>query len=239
MKCILTLLLTCLLALLPACSAIAEAPCSSARPTPDGYTAQPAYALPAPDSSFENALLIGDSIAGSIADYNSFPALEVEYYIGLSPIHAHYSRLIKVKGQYMSLFEIAVAAQPDKLLVLLGSNGLAHKDAAEILPDYHALLDDLLQSLPGTEIYLLSVTPTSKKALAESPRLTLDNIRAFNDALLAMAQEHGVYYIDVFTPLLNGDGAAIRTDLVAGDGVHLTRSGIDILVETLRLHVHP
>ncbi len=232
-------LLTLLLALLLAGSASAAAPCKGARNTGEGYTVQPAYTVPAADASFEDALLIGDSIAGSIADYNLFPALDVEYYIGISPVHAHHSRVIKIKGQYMSLFDIVVAKQPDKLLVLLGSNGLAHKNAAEILPDYHALVDDLIKQLPRTEIYLLSVTPTSRKALKDSPRLTMENIREFNAGLLAMAQEHGVYYIDLFTPLLNDDGSAIRSSLVADDGVHLTRSGINIVVETLRLHVHP
>ncbi len=233
----LILMMLCILMLPALC--MAEG-CPAAQEKGEGYTVQPVYDTPAPDASYANALLIGDSIAGSIGDYNAFPALEIEAYIGISPAHAHKGRIIRCPDGYHSMYELTVQAAPEKLFVMLGSNGLVSRNAAEVLPEYHALLDDLILSLPDTEIYLLSVTPVSPEAKSIAPRLVPDNIAAFNAGLLAMAEEHGVYYIDLCADLLDESGKwIVRRYVAKGEGIHLTPAGIDVVVETIRRHTNP
>ncbi len=226
-------LLLCLM-LLPA--ALADN-CRAAREKAPDYAVQPAFDTPAGDEIFANALLIGDSIAGSVVDYNAFPALTVEACIGISPVHAHKARLVVRNGGYMSLYQIALEMKPGRLYLLLGSNALGAKPARQVLPEYHDLVDDLIRNLPDTQIYLLSVTPVGNEAGKGQRWMTNDNISEFNTGLLEMAESHGVYYIDAYTPLLDESGQEAHPDNVANnESIHLTREGINILVETIRLH---
>ena len=230
-----------LLAALLACAlltpVLAEEPCPHARETAADYVCQLQFDEPAGDELFEEALLIGDSLAYSLADYGVIETLDVECYIGLSPEHVARARNMLYKGEYVTIVELAAASRPDKLLVLFGSNGLTYKDAAEVLVNYHGMVDAIVDTLPWADIYLLSVTPVDTWVKKEARGLNMGNILAFNEGVRSIAQAHGVHYIDVCTPLTAADGSGIHKDYVAKDGIHLTYEGARVLTETIRYQV--
>lgn len=226
-----------LVALLLPLAALAEESCPHAREKAADYVCQLQYGDPAGDEYFTNALLIGDSLAYSLADYGVIETLEVECYIGLSPEHVHRARMMPYKGGYVTIVELSAAYKPDKLLVMFGSNGLTYKDAEDVLPSYHDMVDAIVDALPWADIYLMSVTPVETWVKKETRGLNMPNILAFNEGIRAIAEAHGVHYIDVCTPLLSADGSSIAKAYVANDGLHLSREGAKTLTDAIRYQV--
>lgn len=233
MKKLLTGLLLCLL-LVPA---LAEETCPHAREKAEDYVCMLQFDEPAGDEEFATSLLIGDSLAYSLADYGVIETLEVECYIGLSPEHVAKAKNMLYKGKYVTIVELAATYEPDKLLVMFGSNGLTYKDAADVIGNYHDMVDAIVTTLPETDIYLLSVTPVEPWLKTESPGLNMENILLFNEGIRAIAEAHGVHYIDVCTPLTAEDGSGIDKAYVADDGHHLSMAGAKKLTEALRYQV--
>lgn len=233
MRKLLTGLLLCLL-LAPA---LAEESCPYAREKAEDYVCMLQFDEPAGDELFAASLLIGDSLAYSLADYGVIETLEVECYIGLSPEHVAKARAMRYKGEYVTIVELAATYEPDKLLVMFGSNGLTYKDAADVIGNYHDMVDAIVATLPEADIYLLSVTPVETWVKKESPGLNMENILAFNEGIRSIAEAHGVHYIDVCTPLTAADGSGIDKVYVAGDGLHLSYEGARKLTETIRYQV--
>lgn len=230
-----------LLALALLSAAVAEEPCEHARVVPEDFVYQVQHDEPLGDEAFEDALIIGDSITLSLYDYDVIPTLTVEGYIGQSPIAAHKIRNMKYQGEKVSMFELAAAAQPGKMLVMLGANGLDYSTLTKVETDYHALVDDLLDALPDSDIYLLAVTPIRPgvQRSADAPSLTQDKIVKFNQWLHALAISHGVHYIDIHTPLLAEDGVSLLLAYSMPDGIHLSIPGAHQLGDTIRKGILP
>lgn len=193
---------------------------------------------PVDDDFFKDDLLIGDSITASLDSRDVLPGLHIEYVIGLSPNAALKYHNVSYKGKDYTMAGLAAELQPRRLFVMLGSNGLDKMKSGVILDDYHLLLDELLDTLPNTEIYLLSVTPIRSPATKEKyPTFTHKRIVAFNKGLLQMAEAHGVHYIDNYTPLMQANMADGLKENFTGDGIHLTKQGAEKVAENIRTHV--
>lgn len=229
-----TLILALILTLLAA-SALAE--CPEAREPGADYVWQIRREEPVAESWFADAWLMGDSITESLANVDAIPELNIEIKIGQSPQGAVHNRDYVVDGQYYSMAEYVISRQPAKLLVMLGSNGLDHSPRLQVQESYHELLDMLLAALPDTELYLVSVTPITPQATQRYPKLTMPAIKYFNQEMAWLAEEHGVHYVDVYTPLLNESKTQIDERYCTGDGIHLTRAGAMKVAEAIRLQV--
>ncbi len=239
-------LLTLLLAGLMLClclPSLAEetAKCPYARQVSDLFVSQVPECDPVDDTFFENSLLIGDSIASALEIREVLPSsLHIEYVIGLSPSKARTSKKVAYGDERVTMVELCQRMQPKNLFVMLGSNGLDRMKSGDIADDYHELLDELLQVLPDTEIYLLTVTPIRSPATKkEYPTFTHARIQDFNKRLIAMAEEHGVRVIDCYTPLMMENMRDGEKTNFTGDGIHLTQQGAEKVAQTIRTHVKP
>ena len=192
---------------------------------------------PMDGSWFENACLMGDSIPESLANLDLIPELEIIVKLGQSPSGALNNHDFKLDGNYVTMAEYVAGKVPGKLLIMLGSNGLDHSEPEEVESSYRDLLDLLQEQLPDTEFYLVSVTPVAPAGTERYPRLTMPVIERFNAMLYAEARLRGLRYVDVFTPLLNEEGTAIDGSFCAGDGIHLTRKGSQLVADEIRLQV--
>lgn len=214
--------------------------CPYARQVSDLFVSQVPECDPVDDAFFENSLLIGDSIASALEIREVLPSLHIEYVIGLSPSKARTSKKVAYGDERVTMVELCERMQPENLFVMLGSNGLDQMKSGDIAEDYHELLDALLQVLPDTEIYLLTVAPIRSPATKKNyPTFTHARIQDFNKRLIAMAEEHGVRVIDCYTPLMmenmrDGDKANFT-----GDGIHLTQQGAEKVAQAIRTHVKP
>lgn len=97
-------------------------------------------------------------------------------------------------------------------------------DGAEKIPQftaaYHRLIDQFAAVTP--RLILLSPTPFEKPSAPLAPDLTRRNadLKAYTEAIRAIAQQRGAIFVDLFTPLSGG-----KTRLTE-NGIHLTDDGL-------------
>ena len=128
-------------------------------------------------------------------------------------------------GSHMSdllyYFDRVVAVYDPVLIVVYeGDNDLAGgKSVDQVYTDYVAFLAMVDEELPGARVAFLAVKPSPSRAQYLEP------MRQLNDRLEALAAtDPDVWYIDVFTPMLNAAGQP-RPELFGSDMLHMNAAG--------------
>lgn len=217
-------LLVCLL-LLPGL-ALAEAPAHSrfrgAVPPPE----VPEGAK-APEAYFEDAVFIGDSLMASMELHGMFSRSVYAAAVGISPLNAMGPVYDTVTGK-KHLKELLRPLDCTKLYVLLGANALDGAGTGTALKRYAAFLDKLVAACPDQLIYVISIPPRASRGLTGL-------IGGFNRELREACGARGVYFLDIYSRMLDPDGGAARRFL-AGDGLHLSREGSCFVRDYIMTH---
>ena len=87
---------------------------------------------------------------------------------------------------------------------------------------YHKLLDEFAARTP--RLVLVSPMPLEKPTAPNAPDLTKRNadVKAYAEAVRAIAKQRGAVFVDLFTPLSTPEAGVRLTD----NGIHLTDSGV-------------
>jgi lysophospholipase L1-like esterase len=124
---------------------------------------------------------------------------------------------------------IVAPYHPRAIVMYAGDNDLADGDSpAHVRDDFAAFVRKARSLDPGVPIAFIAIKPSvARKAL-------LPQIRAAN-ALVRQyaASDHGVTYLDIFTPMLGADGQA-QMEWFIGDGLHMNRKGYALWVSIVR-----
>lgn len=125
---------------------------------------------------------------------------------------------------------------PRKVFLLIGSNCLAADiPVAQIVRNYHKILQRIRKDSPRTKIYLISVLPVNQH-FAKGPVHDNGMIRDLNGRLKQLARATGnVEYIDA-TAALSDQQGDLRKDL-SKDGLHLSLDGYLVLGKLLEPYV--
>ena len=89
---------------------------------------------------------------------------------------------------------------------------------------YGQFLDRLKKTYPNAMIYVESLTPISQDSEYIRDTFNTEKLNDFNERLYQLAQEKGVYYLNVQEALKDDSGYLI-SDYDAGDGMHLKSNG--------------
>ncbi len=183
---------------------------------------------------FNTAVFLGDSLAqGFVEAYDIFPASGSVTVKGMSPDKI--TGLIPgPDGENITAVDWIRSLNPEKLYILMGTNGLTWMSEEMMVTSFAAMLDMFGQQLPGVKIYLMGLTPTTAEK-AQDERFSNEYIRKLNDQLAAMATERNLYYINLHEVLAD-DLGNLKEDLAASDGYHLTKGGYEVVREYLLTH---
>lgn len=120
--------------------------------------------------------------------------------------------------------DAVVAADPDSIVLLIGTNDFASKRSVEqVVRAVETILVDLRRMLPGVRLLLQSIAP-------RQPEFS-DRIRDANRHLRQFAATVRAQYLDLW-PALATDG--ILNPDFTDDGLHLTQAGYDAWLDELR-----
>ena len=206
-----------------------------------GYPAPEVPACdPVPDSYFEGAVLVGDSLASAFDIHGVVPELTILSDIGLSARTATGNKTFLLPGHKykIPLAEALADLEAKKIYLWVGANGLNTKDEVRTLADYDQLLNYLLPHYPDALVYLISATPVKPKLTQRYEHFTNRRVEAFNTGLRALAEAHGVYYLDFHSLFLSARGE-LSDDYGAGDGLHLRTPAYERMAEYLYTHAIP
>lgn len=163
---------------------------------------------------YDNSLFIGDSIATGLVGYGYLDSKNVFAQVGLNPDSVFSS----TDDNGDTAITKAASMQPDKVFIMLGSNGLAFLGTSYMSEKIAALVDELSEQCPATNIYVISITPVTKAHEAEGNE-TMADINEYNSLLESVCSDKGVAYIDLCSHFVDAEGYFAST-YAEIDGLH-------------------
>lgn len=169
-----------------------------------------------------DVVFFGDSLTSAGAFHEQFPDVKIVN-LGSSG-----EGLASMLGRVSTV----QALSPKKVFLLGGINGLTDHNVPCCLSQYEDLLNALQEALPETQLYVQSVLPITKVRSRTLCKNT--TIQTFNAGIKALAERHGVTYIDLHG--LYFRGGEMDPDCVK-DGLHLTPEAYAPWYQTLKQHL--
>ncbi len=190
----------------------------------------------ADDSYFDDVLFVGDSLTEGIALYlsDSFTAVAVR---GINTHTAQTNTITTdADGNPMTLIETIQYYKPNKVYIMLGTNGLNWESIQWNYDGFVELIDSITMRVPGCSIVIMSCTPKTQEAAQRVANYTAESIAEYNGLLRDLAISKGLYYLDI-VPALSDESGYLKAEYASGDGIHMVPAGYQVLKEYIYTHV--
>lgn len=156
----------------------------------------------------DKTAFIGDSITEGLSSYCLVDDEKVFASKGLT--------LIKAKDEIPQVTKI----NPERIFILFGANDLLYgMKSSEYTKSYKEFINLIKKSMPKTNIYVESILPVTEEVQNKKPLLANSRIDEFNSALIQMAKEEGVNYVNASGIFKNSKGC--MDTKYSSDGIHL------------------
>lgn len=180
-----------------------------------------------PDSSEEDSVgyedplsdvsiaVLGNSMVESLYVYNVLPEANLFYKIGLNVTTVFTKNCVNGTGPAIE----ELSKKPyDDIILVFGMNELGWNQDT-FIRDYTQVIAQVKQYQPEATIYVHSVTPVSDEVSAKAENgITNERVQACNAALMQMAQENGVQYLNADPVFCTQTGSLAPEASV--DGIH-------------------
>lgn len=191
-------------------------------------------------SSFSDVSFLGDSLTQGMQLYDTgLPNAHFCAYKGVGPnAVVNNTTCRRADGEKEVPMEALASQQPRALYILLGTNVLtADSDYTSFLTYYRLMLDMITQALPGTPVYVQSITPVRPEVAAKKGHegLNRDRLCRINDELAAVALEKNCYFLNLWEVLADENGD-LKAEYAQPDGYHLKPEGYTAWVDYLCSH---
>ncbi len=115
-----------------------------------------------------------------------------------------------------------IKSKPAKIFIMIGVNDLGSNTPIDIIiENYNKIILQIKSDSPSSKVYIQSVLPTNSKlykGAAENKK-----IKELNLKLEVLARNFELYYIDIFSYLIDSDGGLDQR--YSNDGLHLLADG--------------
>lgn len=178
---------------------------------------------------------VGDSITAGFADYQYISSKNVIAEVGLNIDKINTSTL-HYGAKDMTALEALSEVKPENIYILLGSNGIEWLTDSEMIGYYSEFVESVKSGFPDSKIFVLSIPPvTAERETASQNPIQNADIDKFNSSLLDMANEKGLYYVDINTILKGNDGKFPKEN-AADDGMHFNKDTYQIVIDYILSH---
>lgn len=185
---------------------------------------------------YGDSVFIGDSIMQGFRNYSAkkdnfvhdiefLTAVSYSANNALKPVN-NKNPHPKYKGKKYHLWDVLPLLDKKRAFILLGTNDLISMGLEDSRDKYKELIDKVLETSPDLEIHIISVTYTLWKDDGKGC-LYNPNIDTYNTLLQEMADENGWGYIDLCTPISDGEGN-LAEDCCSDGFVHLTNAAFTL-----------
>lgn len=171
-------------------------------------------------SYFADSCFVGNSVIESMEIYELVDNADYFARIGLNVTDA--AKLAMTNSNIPVIDELNNDRQYKRIFMMFGENELNWPNIETFKSAYTSLIKKAKQYQPSAQIYLLSVTPISKKADSEQTEgVSKSAILKFNQYIEEIAKTNNVTYVDLYTALADKDG--FLPEGVATDGIHFDK----------------
>lgn len=216
-------------------------PASSSEPEsePEKTTA---VAGPLPESPrvnssyFDDAVFVGDSVTEGMlyCDFMKNTRILAGTSINFSTVST--AQVIKLAdGTRTTIMDELGKQLYKKVYVMLGGNEVRDQTKETFIERYSVVLDEIKAKQPNAIIYVQSMTPVTK-----NNNYNMDNKRIdeFNLAVMQLAHEKDMYYLNIAESLKNDEGM-LPTEASPADGMHFGPNYFEKWFSYLKVHVAP
>lgn len=180
---------------------------------------------PVENTYFDDAIFFGDSISTGISLYHIADNTAVVAMTGINPDNINYKEVIDAddgSDRRLTVLDAAKAhGARKKVYIMLGGNGIGY-DIKTFITGYRTFLTSVKAQYPDAVIYLQSMTPVVADYVNEfDPTMNNEKIDTYNLEICKLAQEEGVYYLDVASAFKDETGA-LPKEASPVDGLHFT-----------------
>jgi len=195
----------------------------------------------ASDSYFDDAVFIGDSLTEGIKAYELLENATVLAHQGINVDSILTKEAISSGGGRITIPDALMRLDKvGKIYVMIGANGIAWMDNATFIKKYGALIDKLEECQPNAIIYVQSMLPVNEQTIIDQGQyepITNDSIDDLNSRLMKLAEEKGVYYVDVAEAFKDETGGMPAE--ATPDGIHLNAPYYQKWFDYLLTHTVP
>ncbi|MBR4036821.1 MAG: Ig-like domain-containing protein, partial [Oscillospiraceae bacterium] len=186
----------------------------------------------------DNTLFIGDSntVRTQIYGHTTWDNVVAAVSMGVEHI-------TKLKMTYFKGYEDPVTVpaavkmiQPQRIIITYGTNNTIGYKIEDFIKMYRNGLTAIKEAYPYTDIIINSIPPIDKER--ENLAITMQTIDKMNKALAEMAKEEGYKFINSAEALKDEETGFAKKDYTIGDGVHLSKKGMDAMFEYFRTHAY-
>ncbi len=134
--------------------------------------------------------------------------------------------------------------KPHKLFLLIGINDfLVNKKVWEypseinIIKNIETIIKQLIDNLPNTFIYSLSILPIGINQFIKNSLLLSYNeeINLLNEDIKKISHQYDVTYININEYFKNSSG--LLNDIYSLDGIHLTEEGYNLFIKLIKKYI--
>lgn len=186
-----------------------EVPAERQRPERDSAVI-PAQPFPAGGDYFADAAFLVNSVSMGLDMYDYDGLLTQADFYGTEKLTAFEAE------DYIRDME---AGDYGKVYIALGVNEL-WRDMDAIRGCYMEMLEELMSYSSDSIIVLVSVPPVSAYKSSTNANYTRELVLEYNEMLLALAEDWGVWYLDAYSALADEEG--YLPSEVTEDGLHFT-----------------
>ena len=165
------------------------------------------------DEFYSNTLFIGDSIFTGLAAFEYLPPENVFAQVGLNP-----DSVLTKKINDVTVFEKVSAMQPERVCIMLGTNGLAFLEVDYMVNNMKKVVNELRAVCPDTQVVLISIPPVTAEHEKDNPE-KIPLIKEYNSLIEEVAEEMDCEYVDIYSLLVDETGY-FAADYAEVDGLH-------------------
>ncbi|MGN1001564.1 MAG: GDSL-type esterase/lipase family protein [Oscillospiraceae bacterium] len=189
---------------------------------------------PVDDSYFAGSAFFGNSLVNGLDLYGGLSCGDFYAATSASVVSVSMTRNSTLSdGSAATLLQALCEKEHDRIYILLGVNEIAF-DTEYFISLYSAMLDTIRAEQPEAEIYIMSLTPVTEERDENDELFNMERVTAYNDALYRLAQEKGLYYLDLVEAL--ADDSGYLAGETSTDGIHMTPEKYTQWADYLRTH---
>lgn len=203
------------------------------------------YSKPVPVSKkvdrhyFDDAVFLGDSLTYGMISNSPINKRNVISCKGATI--EDMMEKIKLSGReeegYVDALSKVKRLNPNKIYIMMGTNGFAWMTKEKIIFDYSRLIDVIVRDNPQAKIYVQSILPVSKNKENSDKRYSNSKINQINYLLMNLAGNKKIYYIDINSLLKNEDGYLSYKYTNKSDGIHVNSDAYKLWFDYLCEHI--
>lgn len=127
--------------------------------------------------------------------------------------------------------------QPEKVIMTLGTNSAAYMEPAYFIKNYKKLLNEIKKVSPNTLIIIQSIPPVAKSYDSKTNTINNDKINKLNYYIAEMCQELKLPFLNSAEILKDSNGG-LKDGYYIKDGIHLSKSGNEIMMKYFETHMY-